>query len=67
MVDWHIDRLTNSGVCSSSVHFFDWCMVWFFAVVYDDHCYVICLSNKKIHVVKRKFSLNDTEPAIALL
>jgi len=33
--------------------------------VYDDHCYVICLSNKKIHVVKKKFSLNDTEPAIA--
>jgi len=40
-------------------------MMWFVAVVYDDHCYVICLSNKKIHVVKRKFSLNDTEPAIA--
>ena len=35
------------------------------SVVYDDHCYVICLSNKKIHVVMRKFSLNDTEPAIA--
>lgn len=35
------------------------------SVVYDDHCYVICLSNKKIHVVKRKFSLNETEPAVA--
>jgi hypothetical protein len=35
------------------------------SVVYDDHCYVICLSKKKIHVVKRKFSLNDIEPAIA--
>jgi predicted regulator of Ras-like GTPase activity (Roadblock/LC7/MglB family) len=35
------------------------------SVVYDDHCYVICLSKKKIRAVKRKFSLNDTEPAIA--
>ncbi|KDR22145.1 ragulator complex protein LAMTOR4 homolog [Zootermopsis nevadensis] len=35
------------------------------SVVYDDHCYVICLSNKKIHVVKRKFLQNHTEPAVA--
>ncbi|XP_078035282.1 late endosomal/lysosomal adaptor, MAPK and MTOR activator 4 [Augochlora pura] len=24
------------------------------SIVYPDHCYVICLSNKKIHVVKKK-------------
>lgn len=24
------------------------------SITYNDHCYVICLSNKKIHVVKRK-------------
>ncbi|XP_049799375.1 ragulator complex protein LAMTOR4 isoform X1 [Schistocerca nitens] len=32
------------------------------SVIYDDHCYVICLSNKKIHVVKRKFVPNQVEP-----
>ncbi|XP_069668839.1 ragulator complex protein LAMTOR4 homolog isoform X2 [Periplaneta americana] len=34
------------------------------SVVYDDHCYVICLSNKKIHVVKRKFAMDQMEPVI---
>lgn len=24
------------------------------SITYKDHCYVICLSNKKIHIVKRK-------------
>ncbi|XP_011148589.2 ragulator complex protein LAMTOR4 homolog isoform X1 [Harpegnathos saltator] len=24
------------------------------SITYKDHCYVICLSNKKIHVIKRK-------------
>ncbi|XP_011876576.1 PREDICTED: ragulator complex protein LAMTOR4 isoform X1 [Vollenhovia emeryi] len=24
------------------------------SIKYKDHCYVVCLSNKKIHVVKRK-------------
>ncbi|XP_058792615.1 ragulator complex protein LAMTOR4 homolog [Phymastichus coffea] len=24
------------------------------SIVYDDHCYIICLSNKKIHVIKKK-------------
>lgn len=23
------------------------------SLTYDDHCYIICLSNRKIHVVKR--------------
>lgn len=26
------------------------------SLVYDDHCYVICLSNRRIHVVKKTFS-----------
>lgn len=25
------------------------------SLVYDDHCYVICLSNRRIHVVKKAF------------
>lgn len=24
------------------------------SITYPDHCYIICLSNKKIHVVKKK-------------
>ena len=24
------------------------------SITYDDHCYIICLSNKKIHVVKKR-------------
>lgn len=35
------------------------------SVTYDDFSYVICLSNKKIHVVKRKFIPNQQEPAMA--
>lgn len=30
------------------------------SITYKDHCYVICLSNKKIHVVKRKLPLPTT-------
>ncbi|XP_066593522.1 ragulator complex protein LAMTOR4 homolog [Prorops nasuta] len=34
-------------------------------ITYKDHCYIICLSNKKIHVVKKKLLLptatTDTE------
>lgn len=26
------------------------------SITYDDHCYVICLSNRKIHVVKKTLS-----------
>lgn len=25
------------------------------SITYDDHCYIICLSNRKIHVVKRNY------------
>lgn len=39
------------------------------SITYKDHCYIICLSNKKIHVVKRKLPLPTTviieqQPAI---
>lgn len=27
------------------------------SITYKDHCYIVCLSNKKIHVVKRKLPL----------
>ncbi|XP_020295099.1 ragulator complex protein LAMTOR4 [Pseudomyrmex gracilis] len=30
------------------------------SIKYKDHCYVICLSNKKIHVVKRKLPQQTT-------
>lgn len=26
------------------------------SITYDDHCYIVCLSNRKIHVVKRNFT-----------
>ncbi|XP_033208233.1 ragulator complex protein LAMTOR4 homolog [Belonocnema kinseyi] len=26
------------------------------SITYDHHCYIICLSNKKIHVVKKKLN-----------
>ena len=26
------------------------------SITYDDHCYIICLSNKKIHVIKKKLT-----------
>lgn len=26
------------------------------SITYADHCYVICLSNKKIHVIKKQLS-----------
>lgn len=28
------------------------------SLTYDDHCYIVCLSNRKIHIVKK--SLNQT-------
>ncbi|XP_067014369.1 ragulator complex protein LAMTOR4 homolog [Anabrus simplex] len=34
------------------------------SITYDDFCYVICLSNKKIHVVKRKYVPNQVEPVL---
>ncbi|XP_070513672.1 ragulator complex protein LAMTOR4 isoform X1 [Cardiocondyla obscurior] len=39
------------------------------SIKYKDHCYIICLSNKKIYVVKRKLpspTTAITEPAIDL-
>ncbi|ROT78088.1 putative ragulator complex protein LAMTOR4-like isoform X1 [Penaeus vannamei] len=29
------------------------------SVTYTDHCYVICLSNKNIHIVKRRFATHE--------
>ncbi|XP_015190090.1 PREDICTED: ragulator complex protein LAMTOR4 homolog [Polistes dominula] len=29
------------------------------SITYPDHCYIICLSNKKIYVVKKKLSLSE--------
>ncbi|XP_015519545.1 ragulator complex protein LAMTOR4 homolog [Neodiprion pinetum] len=26
------------------------------SITYEDHCYVICLSNKKVHIVKKKIT-----------
>ncbi|XP_014206771.1 ragulator complex protein LAMTOR4 homolog [Copidosoma floridanum] len=30
------------------------------SIVYDDHCYIICLSNKKVHVVKKNLIKDDS-------
>ncbi|XP_017884842.1 ragulator complex protein LAMTOR4 homolog [Ceratina calcarata] len=30
------------------------------SITYPDHCYVICLSNKKLHVVKKKLASSTT-------
>ncbi|XP_050592526.1 ragulator complex protein LAMTOR4 homolog isoform X1 [Bombus affinis] len=30
------------------------------SITYPDHCYIICLSNKKIHVVKKKLISSTT-------
>jgi hypothetical protein len=30
------------------------------SIIYDDHCYIICLSNKKIHVIKRKSTATNS-------
>lgn len=36
------------------------------SITYDDHCYVICLSNRKIHVVKRTCGAqNPTQVAVS--
>ncbi|KAJ9601223.1 hypothetical protein L9F63_000618, partial [Diploptera punctata] len=35
------------------------------SVMYEDYCYSICLSNKKVHIVKRKLVLNPVEPVMA--
>ncbi|XP_050300830.1 ragulator complex protein LAMTOR4 homolog [Anthonomus grandis grandis] len=29
------------------------------SVTYDDHAYVVCLSNRKIHIVKRQIDLSE--------
>lgn len=36
------------------------------SIVYDDHCYIICLSNKKIHVIKKKLlsASTNSQPLI---
>jgi len=39
------------------------------SITYKDHCYVICLSNKKIYVVKKKLlpvAVNDQQPSIEI-
>lgn len=30
------------------------------SITYDDHCYIICLSNRKIHVVKKQWNQADS-------
>ncbi|XP_015593722.1 ragulator complex protein LAMTOR4 homolog isoform X2 [Cephus cinctus] len=35
------------------------------SVTYDDHCYIISLSNKKIHVVKKKLTSDGSPPPAA--
>lgn len=30
------------------------------SITYPDHCYIVCLSNKKIHVVKKKLTSTTT-------
>ncbi|XP_012289183.1 ragulator complex protein LAMTOR4 homolog [Orussus abietinus] len=32
------------------------------SITYPDHCYVICLSNKRIHVVKKKMIAQSVHP-----
>lgn len=34
------------------------------SLTYDSHCYVICLSNRRVHIVKR--SLNTSPEALAV-
>lgn len=29
------------------------------SLTYDNHCYIICLSNRKIHIIKRSLNLSD--------
>lgn len=30
------------------------------SITYDDHCYIVCLSNRKIHIVKKSVSTTAT-------
>ncbi|KAJ8953954.1 hypothetical protein NQ318_019197 [Aromia moschata] len=30
------------------------------SIVYDDHCYIVCLSNRKIHIVKKTLTSDST-------
>ncbi|XP_018319013.1 ragulator complex protein LAMTOR4 homolog [Agrilus planipennis] len=32
------------------------------SITYSDHCYIICLSNRKVHVVKK--ALNNEWPSV---
>ncbi|CAD6214784.1 GSCOCG00004215001-RA-CDS [Cotesia congregata] len=33
------------------------------SITYPNHCYIICLSNKKIHVIKKKLRLSESQSA----
>ncbi|XP_063975676.1 ragulator complex protein LAMTOR4 homolog [Diachasmimorpha longicaudata] len=35
------------------------------SIVYQSHCYVICLSNKKIHVLKKKIRPSNSNQPVA--
>ncbi|CAH0563735.1 unnamed protein product [Brassicogethes aeneus] len=35
------------------------------SIVYDDHCYIVCLSNKKVHIVKKSIDNTDSIPVTA--
>lgn len=30
------------------------------SITYPDHCYIVCLSNKKIHIVKKRLTSTTT-------
>lgn len=30
------------------------------SLTYDNHCYIICLSNRKIHIIKRSLNQSDS-------
>ncbi|XP_060522602.1 ragulator complex protein LAMTOR4 homolog [Cylas formicarius] len=34
-----------------------------FSVIYDDHAYVVCLSNRKVYIVKRQLQASDNAVA----
>ncbi|XP_022916589.1 ragulator complex protein LAMTOR4 homolog [Onthophagus taurus] len=34
------------------------------SIFYEDHCYAICLSNRRVHVVKRRLSCVDGDQAV---
>lgn len=35
------------------------------SITYDDHCYVVCLSNRKVHIIKKQWSRSDNLVASA--